>query len=47
LAFNKGPRGCIGRDIAVLMIEKTVVDVLEKWDIIAKGSLSGASLLEM
>jgi cytochrome P450 len=47
VVFSKGPRGCIGKEIAMLMLERAVVGVLEKWDITAKGSLSGASLLEM
>jgi benzoate 4-monooxygenase len=47
VVFSKGPRGCLGRDIAMLMLEKAVVGVLEKWDITAKGSLVGASFLEM
>jgi benzoate 4-monooxygenase len=45
--FSKGPRGCIGKEIAMLMLEKAVAGVLEKWVIAAKGSLGGASLLEM
>jgi hypothetical protein len=31
----------------MLMLEKAVAGVLEKWVIAAKGSLGGASLLEM
>ena len=32
VAFSKGPRSCIGREIAMLMLEKAVVGVLEKWE---------------
>ena len=31
----------------MLVMEKAVVGVLEKWDLIAKGSVRGASFLEM
>jgi hypothetical protein len=31
----------------MLMMEKMVVGMLEKWDLTAKGSLRGACLLEM
>ena len=47
VVFSKGPRSCIGREIAMLMIQKAVIGVLEKWDITSKGPLTGASLLEM
>ena len=47
VVFSKGPRTCIGRELAMRMIEMTVVTVLEKWDITAWGRLSGASLLDM
>jgi benzoate 4-monooxygenase len=47
LAFSKGPRGCTGQEIVMLMLERSVVGVLEKWDPAAKGSLSGSSFLEM
>jgi hypothetical protein len=45
LAFSKGPRGCAGQEIVMLMLERSVVGVLEKWDPAAKGSLSGSSFL--
>ena len=47
VVFGKGPRGCIGKEMAMLVMEKTVVGVLEKWDLIANGSVRGASFLEM
>jgi benzoate 4-monooxygenase len=47
VAFSKGPRGCGGKEIAMLIMEKTVVGVLEKSDLTAKGSIRGASFLEM
>ena len=47
VVFSRGPRSCIGREIATLMIQKAVIGVLENWDITSKGPLRGASLLEM
>jgi benzoate 4-monooxygenase len=47
VVFSKGPRGCGGKEIAMLMMEKAVVGMLEKWDLTVKGSLRGASWLEM
>jgi benzoate 4-monooxygenase len=44
VVFSKGPRGCGGKEIAMPTMEKTVVGVLEKWDLTAKGSLRGAWL---
>lgn len=47
LVFSKEPRGYIGQEIFMLMLERSVVGVLEKWGPAAKGSLSGSSCLEM
>lgn len=30
VVFSKGPRGCVGKEIAMLMLEKAVAGVLEK-----------------
>jgi hypothetical protein len=30
LVLSEGPRGCIGKEIAMLMLKKAVVGVLEK-----------------
>jgi cytochrome P450 len=45
--FSMGPRGCIGKEIAMQMIETAVIAVLEKWEIKAAGRLDGNSWLEM
>jgi len=37
VVFSKGPRGCGGKEIAMLMMEKTVVGVLEKWILQRRG----------
>ena len=47
VVFSKGPRGCIGRDIALSMVAKAVAGMLGKWDISAEGALRGKGFLEM
>lgn len=47
VAFSKGPRGCIGREIAMLMLAEAVARVLGKWNIRAEKEPKGGSFLEM
>ncbi|KAL9117443.1 MAG: hypothetical protein Q9187_006023 [Circinaria calcarea] len=47
VVFSKGPRGCIGREIAMLMLAEAVASLLEKWNIRAEKEPKGASFLEM
>jgi len=47
VAFSKGPRSCIGRDIALRMIEQAVRVVLDRWEVVAIGELTGSSWLDM
>lgn len=47
VAFSKGARGCIGKDIAMSMIARAVVGVLGVWDVRSMGELKGKSWLEM
>lgn len=47
VVFSKGARGCIGKDIAMLMLTQAVANVLLKWNIHADGELKGKSFLEM
>ena len=47
VAFSKGPRGCIGKEIAMLMLEKAVLQVLGRWNIRAEGEIKGDNFLEM
>ncbi|PWY94814.1 cytochrome P450 pisatin demethylase [Aspergillus sclerotioniger CBS 115572] len=47
IAFSRGPRGCIGRDLAMLVIAKAVMALLQQWQIRSVGQLEGRSWLEM
>ena len=47
VVFSKGPRGCIGKEIAMRMLSQAVVGVLLKWKIEATESLRGKNFLEM
>ncbi|PYI06870.1 cytochrome P450 pisatin demethylase [Aspergillus sclerotiicarbonarius CBS 121057] len=47
VAFSKGPRGCIGRDLALLVLAKAVMALVQQWHIKSVGQLEGRSWLEM
>lgn len=47
VAFSKGARGCIGREIATLVIAMAVLAVLERWNIGTAEDLKGDCFLEM
>jgi benzoate 4-monooxygenase len=47
VAFSKGARGCIGKDIAMLAIARAVMGVLGVWEVRSVGELKGKSWLEM
>jgi hypothetical protein len=48
IAFSKGARQCIGRDLAILMIASAAIAVLKKWELSSVGALEGdSSFLEM
>lgn len=47
VVFSKGPRGCIGREIAMLAISKAVLGVLERWDLDGAEDLKGNCFLDM
>lgn len=47
VAFSKGARGCIGKDIAMLVIARAVVSVLGVWEVRSLGEPKGNSWLEM
>lgn len=47
VVFSKGPRGCIGREIAMLVIAKAVLGALERWDLGTAEDFKGNSFLEM
>lgn len=47
VVFSKGARGCLGKDLAMLMLVKAVASVLLKWKISVEGDLRGKCFLEM
>ncbi|PWY77510.1 cytochrome P450 pisatin demethylase [Aspergillus heteromorphus CBS 117.55] len=47
VAFGKGARGCIGRDLAVLVLAKAAMALVQQWKIKSVGQLRGRSHLEM
>jgi benzoate 4-monooxygenase len=47
VVFSKGARGCIGKDIAMLMVARAVVEVLGEWEVRSVGGLKGKGWLEM
>ncbi|GKZ34633.1 hypothetical protein AbraIFM66950_004947 [Aspergillus brasiliensis] len=47
VAFSKGPRGCIGKDLAMIIMAKAVMGLILQWQIRSMGSLRGKSWLEM
>ena len=47
VVFSKGPRGCIGKEIAIRMLSQAVVSILMRWKIEATGDLRRGSFLEM
>lgn len=47
MVFSKGSRGCIGREVAMLILAEALVGVLSKWIITGKGPLRRSSFLEM
>lgn len=44
---GKNSRGCIGREIAMLVIVKAVLGVLERWDLGAAADLKGKYFVEI
>ncbi|MCJ1433390.1 hypothetical protein MMC27_002750 [Xylographa pallens] len=47
VVFSKGSRGCIGKEISLMMISEAIVAVLGAWKIEATGKLKGKAFLEM
>jgi benzoate 4-monooxygenase len=45
--FGKGSRQCIGRDIAMRVVEHAVREILAKWEVQTMSELKGKSWLEM
>ncbi|KAH8700216.1 cytochrome P450 [Talaromyces proteolyticus] len=47
VAFSKGSRQCVGKDLALLMVASAASAVIRKWDFSSVGQLKGGSFLEM
>ena len=47
VTFGKGPRMCMGREIAMIMIGEAVEAMLSKWDIQSVGRLEGKNVFDM
>ncbi len=47
VAFSKGPRGCVGKELAMMVLAKAVAGILGQWDVTAEGLPKGGSFLEM
>ena len=47
VVFSKGPRGCIGKDIAMLVVTQAVAGIVSKWRIESVGAMRSGAWLEM
>ncbi|CAG8957266.1 hypothetical protein HYFRA_00010688 [Hymenoscyphus fraxineus] len=47
LVFSKGPRGCIGKEIAMTIVTEAVAGVVAKWRIEKVGQMKSGGWLEM
>jgi benzoate 4-monooxygenase len=47
VVFSKGPRGCIGKDIAMLVVTQAVAGIVSNWQIERVGEMKGGGWLEM
>jgi len=47
VVFSKGSRGCIGKEIAMLIVTQAVAGILSKWRIEGAGQMKGSEWLEM
>ncbi|TVY37891.1 Cytochrome P450 monooxygenase [Lachnellula subtilissima] len=47
IVFSKGPRGCIGRDIAMLIVTQAVAAIVSRWRIETIGEMKSGAWLEM
>ncbi|KAH1446830.1 hypothetical protein KXX68_005450 [Aspergillus fumigatus] len=47
VAFSKGSRSCIGRELALLLLAQAVIGIVQQWKFRSRGQLQGKSFLEM
>ncbi|TVY56308.1 Cytochrome P450 monooxygenase mpaDE [Lachnellula cervina] len=47
VVFSKGPRGCIGRDITMMILTQVVAAIVSKWRIESTGEMKSSAWLEM
>jgi benzoate 4-monooxygenase len=47
VVFSKGPRGCIGKDIAMLVVTEAVAGIVSKWRVENVGKMERGGWLEM
>ncbi|MCJ1387122.1 hypothetical protein MMC17_010251 [Xylographa soralifera] len=47
VVFGKGSRGCVGKEISLMMLSEAIVGVLGEWKIEATGNLKGKAFSEM
>jgi hypothetical protein len=45
--FSKGSRSCMGRELAMLMLARAVVNILSRWEIKSVGQLKSGFFLDM
>jgi len=45
--FSKGSRGCIGKELAMLVVTQAVAGIISKWQIESAGEMKGSGWLEM
>ncbi|GIC91789.1 putative cytochrome P450 pisatin demethylase [Aspergillus udagawae] len=47
VAFSKGSRSCVGRELVLLVLAQAVIGIIQQWRFRSKGELRGKSFLEM
>jgi len=47
VVFSKGSRGCVGREIAMLVLARAVAGLLGRWELTATAPFKRKNFLEM
>ncbi|RDW63956.1 hypothetical protein BP5796_10458 [Coleophoma crateriformis] len=47
VVFSKGARGCVGKEIALMLLAEAVAAIIKQWRIEKRGGMKGRSFLEM